>query len=140
MWFLVFILVVFFGVYFLQPYRYDVFPRPAPNAGSLIDPDSSLLFQKGTKVTVITAHPDDSEFYIGGLLDKLSRSGAELNLIICTRGDKIYNPLIDHVKTANIRSAEQIEAAEMWRASGIAFLSGHDGRLPADNATVEDIA
>src|ERR1700733_3899211 len=59
----------FFGLIYLalwyQPYEIDIIPRKAPKPDPLIDPDSKTLFAKGTKVLVVTAHPDDSEFFIG---------------------------------------------------------------------------
>src|SRR5262249_34144441 len=118
-----------------QPYRYDLFPRPAP-LFHVIDPNIATLFKAGTKVAVITAHPDDSEFYIGGMLTKLAKSGADLSLIVCTMGDKSYNPFVDHAATAATRTKEQNDAADQWTARQTYFLDGHDGRLAADDNKV----
>lgn len=134
-WWVAIPFVLLLGAYFWQPYRYDLFPRPTP-AFALMDPETAELFKPGAKVTIITAHPDDAEFYIGGLLTKLARSGAELSLVVCTRGDKIYNPIVDHATTADTRSREQTEAASEWNVRNIRFLDGHDGRLHADKDKV----
>jgi LmbE family N-acetylglucosaminyl deacetylase len=134
------LLIIVIGAYFWQPYRIDIFPRPIPKNQVLIDPDTLNLFRKGVKVTVITAHPDDSEFYIGGLLTKLSRTGAAINLIVCTRGDKSYNPFKDHAAIGDTRVAEQIKAAGLWHSRGALFLSSHDGRMVATVEVVEQIS
>ncbi|HWA82929.1 MAG TPA: PIG-L family deacetylase, partial [Fimbriimonadaceae bacterium] len=73
-----------------QPYEYQFFPRPIPKPNPPVDPDTKHLFSPGTKVLVVTAHPDDSAFFIGGFLTQLGRSGAEIHQTICTDGDKGY--------------------------------------------------
>src|SRR5689334_23147285 len=78
------------GFWVWQPYEYDFIPRRLPNPNPPVDPDSKHLFSPGAKVLVVTAHPDDSAFYIGGFLTQLGKSGAEIHQIICTDGDKAY--------------------------------------------------
>src|SRR5271155_1613601 len=78
------------GLYFYQPQRYDFFPRPAPEPNPPVDPDSKHLFAPGTRVAVVAAHPDDPEFFIGGILTELAKAGAKIAIIMCTDGDKGY--------------------------------------------------
>src|SRR5690349_3380955 len=81
------LLLAIYAFWIWQPYEWDIFPhQPVPNPP--VDPDSKHLFSEGTKVLVVTAHPDDSAFYIGGFLTQLGRSGADVHQIICTDGDK----------------------------------------------------
>src|ERR1700753_350344 len=78
--------------YAYQPQRVDFFPTPAPSPKPRVDPDSAQLFRKGTRVAVVSAHPDDTEFFIGGTLTKLHEAGVKILIIVCTDGDKGYYP------------------------------------------------
>src|SRR5579862_2205383 len=111
------------GLYEYQPQRYDLFPRPAPTMNPWTDPDSARLFAPGARVTIVTAHPDDAEFYIGGLLTRLAASGAHLSLIVTTDGDKGYYPFENAAENRRIRRLEQTEAARQWQAESVSFLA-----------------
>ena len=102
-----------------------------------VDPDSTLLFAKGARVLVVTAHPDDAEFYLGGLLLKLHAAGAEIQLVAMTDGDKGYYPFEDWKSNGKVRRAEQTEAASHWSDRAPVFLGFHDGRLRAGEREVE---
>lgn len=114
--------------YWYQPWEVDVFPRKAPVL-PIIDPESALLFRPGTKVLIVTAHPDDSEFYLAGLLDKLGNTGAKTKLVLATDGDKDYYPFGDSATLRKIRRREQIDAAKDWGCDDVVFLALPDGRL-----------
>ncbi len=127
------------GLYQYQPWRYDFVPRTLPNPNPPVDPDSSRLFAKGTRVTLITAHPDDAEFYLGGTLTKLKESGAVLSLVVCTDGDKAYYRGLwgeDAVRNRRVRRAEQTEAAKRWGATDVVYLGFPDARLPSEGPVV----
>ncbi len=123
-------------VYFWQPYRYDLFPRQVPRTEKLIDPDSTILLHTGTRVAVVTAHPDDSEFYLAGTLTKLSRAGAEISLILCTSGNRAYNPFKDHDTMKRTRHGEQLEAAKRYNTKEVVFLDYPDGRLSVNEEVI----
>lgn len=114
--------------YFWLPFAYDIFPKEPPPR-EWIDPDESKLFSKGTKVLVITAHPDDSEFYAGPLLMRLKDSGAKLDILLHTDGDKGFYFWEDNSHLRAIRRKEQTEACNIWGAQEIVFLGHPDGRL-----------
>jgi LmbE family N-acetylglucosaminyl deacetylase len=78
---------------------------------------------------VITAHPDDAEFYLGGTLTKLGRAGVDIQLVACTDGDKGYYPFEDYKRNRKVRQAEQTEAAKVWHGRRPVFLGFPDGRL-----------
>jgi LmbE family N-acetylglucosaminyl deacetylase len=128
------------GLYLYQPQRIDFFPRSAPIPNPRIDPDSKHLFSPGTRVAIVAAHPDDPEFYIGGLLTELSRSGAKIAIIMCTDGDKGYYPsfMTNAAENRRVRQEEQIEAAARYDAE-VFFLHEPDGRLRANPKVVDEI-
>jgi len=128
------------GLYLWQPLRYDLISPTPPRPHPWTDPDSERLFRPGTRVTVVTAHPDDSEFYIAGLLTRLARSGARLSLIVATDGDKGYYPFGDPGALRAIRRREQDEAARRWKASEVVYLGYPDGRLRHTRELVARIA
>lgn len=128
------------GLYYYQPQRIDFCPRPAPDPNPPIDPYSEDLFSPGTRVAVVAAHPDDPEFYIGGLLTKLGRSGAKIRIIMCTDGDKGYYPsfLTNAAENRRVRQLEQNEAAAEYGAE-VVYLHEPDGRLRASAKVVDEI-
>lgn len=131
-------MAVLYGVFLWIPWEYDFIPRSIPNPNPPVDPDRAHLFSRGSKVLVITAHPDDSAFYIGGFLTKLGRSGAEIHQVICTDGDKAYyGPFSDSEENRQVRREEALEELRTWGGKDIWFLARPDGRLRADDALVE---
>jgi len=140
--------VVVYGSIFLTlwvvwgwiPWEYDFIPRKAPNPNPAVDPDTKRLFSPGVKILVVTAHPDDSAFYIGGILTQLGRSGAEIHQILCTDGDKAYyGPFADPESNRRIRRDEALEECSTWHGKDVLFLGRPDGRLRADDQLVARI-
>jgi LmbE family N-acetylglucosaminyl deacetylase len=126
------------GFWVYQPWEYDFIPRRLPHPNPKVDPDSARLFSPGTKVLVITAHPDDSEFYIGGTLSKLRDSGAEIWQVIITDGDKAYyGPLTNVAENRRIRHEEALAATRIWRGKNLVFLGYLDGRLKSSDRLVD---
>ncbi len=123
------ILIVLFGGYVWQPNRFDLLAKPIPSPNPRVDPDSKRLFSKGAKVLLITAHPDDSEFFVGGTLKKLQASGAIVHQYICTDGDKGYYPFSDPTALRKVRREEASAAAKAWGGGLLEFLGFRDGRL-----------
>jgi LmbE family N-acetylglucosaminyl deacetylase len=117
------------GFYYYQPNRIDFIPRHMPALNPRVDPDSAFLFKKGTRIAIVTAHPDDAEFFLGGTLTRLSAAGADITLIVCTNGDKSFYPWEDGTKLGRIRQDEQREAFNHWHGSRLVFLGYPDGRL-----------
>lgn len=105
-----------------------------------MDPDGARLFRAGTKVAVVTAHPDDAEFYLGGTLWKLGQAGADIHLILCTSGNRAYNPFKDHETMQRVRHGEQLAAAERYHAREVVFLNYPDGRLTASDEIIGKVA
>jgi LmbE family N-acetylglucosaminyl deacetylase len=123
------IVALLVGFYYYQPNRIDFIPRHLPTPNPRVDPDSATLFRKGTRVAIVTAHPDDAEFFLGGTLTRLGAAGADVTLIVCTNGDKSFYPWEDGEKLGRVRQGEQREAFERWHGARLVFLGYPDGRL-----------
>ena len=117
------------GFYLYQPVRIDLFPRPVPVPNPLVDPDAKALFAHGARVALVTAHPDDAEYYAGALVARLRKTGARVTLVVLTDGDKGFEPWEDARANRKARRAEQTEAARRWGAESVSFLGYADGRL-----------
>ena len=141
LWFYGTLVFLIYGFLWIQPYEINMVKRQPPVATPMLDPDTKHLFAKGTKVLVVTAHPDDSEFFIGGLLTKLSRSGAELHQVICTDGDKGYYLFFtDAAKNRVVRREEANNAARAWNARSLKFLAFPDRFLHPNQDVVDKIS
>lgn len=128
------------GFYLYQPVRIDLFPKTPPVPNPTVDPDAKGLFAPGARVGLLTAHPDDAEYYAGGLLAKLRKTGARVTLVVMTDGDKGFYPWEDAAANRKVRRAEQTAAARAWGAESVAFLGFPDGRLRLEDETVEKAA
>lgn len=126
--------------YFFQPVRIDLIPRRVPANRPAVDPDSSTLFHEGTRVVLVTAHPDDAEYYLGGTLLKLAQAKAKVWLVVCTDGDKAYYFWADMSSLRRTRRVEQAKAGKEWGALGVEFLGFPDGRLHANADVVSRLS
>ncbi|TMC56621.1 MAG: PIG-L family deacetylase [Chloroflexi bacterium] len=85
---------------------------------------------KVSRVLVVTAHPDDAEWYAGGSSARLAREGAAVTYIICTEGEKgSYDPGTDPQALAARRKQEQKAACELLGVGQAIFLGHADGGL-----------
>ena len=110
------------------PFDFDLFPETPPDERPVLL-DVAEAFPRGTRVTLVTAHPDDAEFYLGATLPQLRDAGAELSLIVVTDGDKGYYPFEDAERNRVVRDLEQRESAAAWGAKSVTFLHFPDGRV-----------
>ena len=121
------------ALFWYVPIEIDFLPAAPPD-----DPPRLLqvtdAFPKGTRVTLVTAHPDDAEFYLGATLPQIRDAGAELSLVVVTDGDKGYYPFEDAEGNRRVRDAEQRAAAERWGARTVTFLHFPDGRVRSGDA------
>ena len=115
-------------LYWYVPIEITPFPA-APPAEPATRLDVATAFPKGTRVTLVAAHPDDAEFYLGATLPQLRRAGAVLSIVCATDGDKGYYPFEDAAENRRVRDREQREAAAKWGATEVVFLHLPDGRL-----------
>src|SRR5947209_4699051 len=127
------------GLYVWVPWNIDIIPPRPPNPNPPVDPDSALLFSGQAKILIVTAHPDDSAFYIGGLLTKLAAAQPQIHQVICTDGDKGYYPFEDWQRNRRVRRQEALHEARTWGGVDILFLGEPDGRLRKNDRVVDAI-
>ncbi|MBM3145669.1 MAG: PIG-L family deacetylase [Chloroflexi bacterium] len=79
---------------------------------------------------VIMAHPDDPEFTCAGTIARWAQAGAEICYVLCTSGDVgIAEPGMTRARAAQIREAEEHEAANILGVKEVVFLGEPDGML-----------
>jgi LmbE family N-acetylglucosaminyl deacetylase len=78
----------------------------------------------------IAAHPDDVEFYCGGIVAKMAQRGVVVDLVLATSGDKgARDTTKSRAKVARIREREQEVAAAVLGIERVAFLRHPDAEL-----------
>jgi LmbE family N-acetylglucosaminyl deacetylase len=79
---------------------------------------------------VIMAHPDDPEFFSGGLIAQWCAAGAELIYLILTNGNKgSDDPTMTPEKLVAVRREEQQAAANILGVKQVIFFDEPDGEL-----------
>lgn len=132
--------LLFLGFYAWQPWRYDLVERKPIEDLPRIPIAETGLFERGKRVAIVTAHPDDEAFYLGGTLFKLKESGARSRLFVLTDGDKDYYPFFDSSTLAKTRQQETKNSAKAVAIEDVVFFSFPDGRLSFEQETVNRIA
>jgi LmbE family N-acetylglucosaminyl deacetylase len=82
------------------------------------------------RVLAVYAHPDDAEISAGGTLALWADEGADVSIVVTTRGDKGTNdPDADLEALTAVRSAESKAAARVLGATALQHLDHPDGEL-----------
>jgi LmbE family N-acetylglucosaminyl deacetylase len=82
------------------------------------------------RVMVVTAHPDDPEFAVGGTVAKLAKEGREITYVIVTNGNKgSADRRIAPQDLAHRREEEQRNAARALGVEHVEFLGYEDGEV-----------
>ncbi|MBX3118302.1 MAG: PIG-L family deacetylase [Fimbriimonadaceae bacterium] len=125
--------------YLWQPNRIDlVQKRPKAPLPRMPIADTGLL-SKTSRVLVITGHPDDEAYYVGGTLFALKDAKASVKLIALTNGDKGYYFFSDSKALTKVRQAELRESCEKVGAE-VDFYNEPDGRLPVSDEIIDRVA
>src|SRR5688572_30672523 len=132
--------LLFLGFYAWQPWRYDLFERNPDKPLPTVPIAQTGLFERGKRVVIVTAHPDDEAFYLGGTLFKLKESGAKTTLLVLTDGDKDYYPFFDSEGLAKTRQRETHDSAKTVGIEKVVFFSFPDGRLSFEEKTAKRLA
>ena len=101
--------------------------RYADPPDTSIEKDASHIMT-ARRILIVTAHPDDAEFYLGGTLLQLAGK-ASIQLVCVTDGDKSYYPFGDARAVGIQRRQEQNAAARKWRGLTPIYLGFDDGRF-----------
>ncbi|MFI5495978.1 PIG-L deacetylase family protein [Actinoplanes sp. NPDC051859] len=86
------------------------------------------MLEPGTRVLVVTAHPDDAEFHFGATISALVDGGADVRYLVCSDGAQ-GEPGDGPLGIASVRMAEQRAAAAVLGVHAIRFLGLPDGSL-----------
>lgn len=92
---------------------------PGPKSRNMALKNGRELLEKAKIVVAVGAHPDDIEWYTGGTLARLSKTGVRVIVIMAT----------DDGRCEKIRQAEQLKAARTLRYEKVIFLGYPDGSL-----------
>jgi LmbE family N-acetylglucosaminyl deacetylase len=96
--------------------------------------------QEPKRALVVAAHPDDSEFGVGGTAALWSRNGWEFYYLICTDGSKgSEDPQMTRDKLIPLRREEQRAAARVLGVRDVFFLDYVDGELDYTRALMKDV-
>jgi LmbE family N-acetylglucosaminyl deacetylase len=92
------------------------------------------------RALAVYAHPDDPEISAGGTLARWAAEGAEVWLLVTTRGDKgTSDPAVDPEELAALRLAETARSVELLGLAGHRHLHHGDGDLEDDRPLREEI-
>lgn len=91
---------------------------------------AELLEDIPVRALAIYAHPDDADVSCGGTLARWVRAGSEVELVLCTNGDKgTSDPALDPAELTERRRVEADAAAECLGLAGQHRLGHPDGEL-----------
>jgi LmbE family N-acetylglucosaminyl deacetylase len=93
------------------------------------------------RVMVVTAHPDDAEFGAGGTIAKFVKEGSDVTYVVLTNGNKgSSDRTMTPARLAEIRAAEQRQAARTLGVEHVELLGYEDGELEDTRALRLDVA
>ena len=93
------------------------------------------------RVLVVTAHPDDAEFTVGGSVASFTAAGIAVTYCIITDGDAGgIDRLAHRAQVAALRQREQEAAAAVLGVGDVRFLGYRDGELIATLDLRRDIS
>src|SRR5438046_2691126 len=108
------------------------------SAGVAFTTDRSVRrrdMRRFNSVLLVFAHPDDETVNCGGTINRLSRAGSAVTVLLLTRGERGNAGLLDPA-LARIRDAEAVRAADILGASRVVHEDFGDGRLSERRADV----
>ncbi|MBN1994787.1 MAG: PIG-L family deacetylase [Anaerolineae bacterium] len=89
-----------------------------------------MTLQVPAKAMVIVAHPDDPEFFCGGIIALWCKHGTEMSYLILTNGNKgSDDPEMTPEKLTAIRKKEQQAAADVLGVKQVIYFDERDGEL-----------
>jgi LmbE family N-acetylglucosaminyl deacetylase len=93
------------------------------------------------RVLVVTAHPDDAEFAVGGTIASFTTAGVAVTYCVITDGDAGgIDRVAARTEVGALRRREQVAAAAVLGVSDVHFLGYKDGELTATIDLRRDIS
>jgi LmbE family N-acetylglucosaminyl deacetylase len=94
-----------------------------------------------SRILIVTAHPDDVDFGVGGTIAGWTDAGKEVGYCVITDGDAGgFDPAVPRSEIPAIRRAEQTAAAKTLGVTDLTFLGYPDGRLEVSIDLRRDIS
>jgi len=94
-----------------------------------------------SRILVITAHPDDVDFGVGGSVASWTAAGAQVTYCVVTDGDAGgFDPTVARDQIGGIRRVEQTAAGAVVGVTDLIFLGYPDGRLAVSLELRRDLA
>jgi LmbE family N-acetylglucosaminyl deacetylase len=128
-----FLLVLCLGLALARPIL-DAIQRPRDLPAAKVRGDK-LLTARGKTFLVITAHPDDAEWWAGGTLAALAAEGNQVILVLGTSGEQGANV----PNLGAIREDEQQQAAQILGYAGVIFLRHPDRQLSQSTTYLQEL-
>ena len=92
-----------------------------------------LVDEVPDRALAIYAHPDDPEISAGGTLARWADRGAEVHVLVTTRGDKgSSDPAVDTAELARVRIGQSAAAARVLGVKAVHHLDHADGEIEDD--------
>jgi len=96
-----------------------------------------LPVETPSRALAVYAHPDDPEVAVGGTLARWAAAGAEVWIVVTTRGDKgSADPDVEVQDLVRRRRQESEAAAAVLGAAGHVILDHADGDLAVDDSVL----
>lgn len=93
------------------------------------------------RLLAISAHPDDTDFGLGGTVARFARAGTEVTYCVITDGDAGgFDPSVPRSEIPRIRRSEQQAAARVLGVRDVVFLGYRDGELTVTHGLRRDLA
>jgi len=91
---------------------------------------AAMFDEAPARALAVYAHPDDPEISCGATLARWAAAGAEVHVLVLTRGEKgSHDPAVDLDELAERRSGEMEAAGKVLRLAGQEQLAIDDGEL-----------
>ena len=92
-----------------------------------------IVQQAPARALAVYAHPDDADVSCGGTLARWAAAGAEIQVVVCTSGDKgSSDPGIDPAELVRRRADEVAASVQVLGLAGHHLLGHPDGEIEND--------